>query len=1431
MKKYIILLVWFAMIIVKSNAQDLEVVTGSLTVTPLTVHIGENLEVSFTVTNSGVVTAGKTYTGIYLSTSGSLSGANLLSEVSLQELGPGENTLVKYKHPIPYNVNLGNTYLLINLNNQNTITETNTNNNLTVSPTLNIATAWAQQNLLYPIIFIHGYNGNNTTWDTLITFMQNTYGYSYGGKMDFCLNYDSSNTTAELFADFHDFTEETGHTLDSLPCDMYTINFENNPDGSYPYNPSFLSNQAGAFKQGYAVKKAIEHVLSITGKDKVMLVCHSMGGLAARVYLQEPNWNQADNKKHVSKLCTIGTPHGGSDFGSGLPFGLNYLYAINEGYDLRSEAIRDLRTNYFYSYYYPFEAFSTAPGVLLFGGLEELDYMNDQSFFTPIPTIPISFYNADVDCDGNASGATIPGLNYRNIPADINYSCLIGIGEYSSNIGNSDGIVTTYSQNLNNYRPVSADIFEMPDTMSSFPWHTELTKQVKEIILGMDEPNSYLNSRAYLVSSGQLNCGNITYQPLSAPPIDKDCYNFLMPTTGILSLEIYNIPTPIFSINIFNSTGSNVFSLNSNGKSYLNIGTTLPAGNYYIVLSGIPTIDSWKYPYSFVCTYTPSTSTCISTTVLTASSGVFSDGSAGSNYNNNTNCKWKIQPSGATSITLNFNSFELDISDTLIVYDGGLITSPVLAKFTGSTLPLSISSSGGTMLVRFISDSAITNSGWEATYTSVVVPTFCNGGNVFTTSSGSFTDGSDTSNYSNNSQCSWLILPANALSVTLDFTVFNIDTIGDFVNVYDGLDNSFPLLGTFTGNSLPPSITSTGGALFIEFLTDDTITRSGWRAAYTSILVGASAAITEYEYWYDDDYANAIITTIVPQQVLNINSPIPTYNLPFGLHVLNVRFKDTLSKWSSVISKTFYKENILPPGANYLTKCQYWFDDDYVNRVDSFINTSQYQYSLSPSLPVSNLSYGLHTFNVRFLDNNDTWSSILSKNFFKLILNPSGQYKISNYRYWFDNDTANLTLKNFAIPQAQHNLFDTISTSGLINGSHIFHIQFQDELFQWSAVLTDSFQITNCINNPIISGSTMICAGTSTNLSAGAGFSSYLWSDNSTSQTISVSAGGLYAVTVTDINGCTGFDTINISILSNPIPTINGNDSICDGGATILSVGSGYYSYSWSTSDTLQSISANIGGNYSVTVTDSNGCTGVDSILLFLFNLPSVNIIPSGALCDGGSISLDAGSAFSSYLWSTNNTSQTITINQSGTYYVTVSDINSCLNTDTIVITSIIVDTSVTLNGISFTALANNATYQWIYCDSIFIPGATSATFNATRNGSYSVIITQNGCIDTSSCYQITTVGNSMIGDENKFVIFPNPTNSIVNIIASNIEPGSYDLEIFNVHGQKVFIEQKSFSQQTEISSINVGFLPNGMYLLSINDRINKYLFKLIIFM
>lgn len=99
-----------------------------------------------------------------------------------------------------------------------------------------------------------------------------------------------------------------------------------------------------------------------------------------------------------------------------------------------------------------------------------------------------------------------------------------------------------------------------------------------------------------------------------------------------------------------------------------------------------------------------------------------------------------------------------------------------------------------------------------------------------------YDSGGSGSNYANNENRQFNIWPGAATtSVTLRFTAFDTETTHDVVRVYNGLNGTGTLLGTFSGSSIPSSVTSNTGKMSITFSSDGTVVKSGWRAIWTSI--------------------------------------------------------------------------------------------------------------------------------------------------------------------------------------------------------------------------------------------------------------------------------------------------------------------------------------------------------------------------------------------------------------------------------------------------------------------------------------------------------------------------------------------------------------------------------------------------------------------
>ncbi len=237
------------------------------------------------------------------------------------------------------------------------------------------------------------------------------------------------------------------------------------------------------------------------------------------------------------------------------------------------------------------------------------------------------------------------------------------------------------------------------------------------------------------------------------------------------------------------------------------------------------------------------------TTLNDTDHGTIADGSSANVYCNNLDCRWLIQPPQAKKVTLSFTAFDVEaassdgqtIFDAVEVYDGSTTSAPLLGRFSGSNIPPAVTSSGGSMLIRFYSDFATSAQGWSANYTSSQTVACSGSTTTLTATAGTFSDGSGTGLYANNTHCSWLIQPNGAEAVALTFTAFNTEVNKDGVIVYDGINSTAPVLARFSGTTIPDFVVSTGKSLFVEFLTDASGRGEGWTAEFTK------ATITEAE--------------------------------------------------------------------------------------------------------------------------------------------------------------------------------------------------------------------------------------------------------------------------------------------------------------------------------------------------------------------------------------------------------------------------------------------------------------------------------------------------------------------------------------------------------------------------------------------------------
>ena len=571
-----------------------DLICSNITCTQTSVDFGDKLVCSFRIKNIGNQAALASHTTIYLLDSVSQKSTRL-GDVSTQALAANtETNNYSFIIPLHYNAVVGQSNIVVVANKRGEVLESNYNNNyLYSSNTITITGNYDfnQQNFPYPVILVHGLNDLDTTWYPFLRDNLNNYGYCFGGNMDFCLNQDgnihtSNITNPNLPYDLKDWTDTTQLTKG----DYYTINFNIDNNGvKYINSATSESNQSAIFKQGIAMQKAVQHILNITGRDKVILLGHSMGGLASREYLQNPNNWQQDGKHHIAKLETIGTPHGGSNSTS---FGALQL-AI--GLDEKSEAVRDLRTSYGLVSF-------TKNGVYLFGGIE--NYSNI-AYASLIDT----YNNVDVNCNGiDGDGSYIVGLNNKSIPLDLPYSCIIG--ESLSPLVVGDGVVGPSEANLNNYLPqVAADTFYSNETkvILNGVYHSEEPKQTAVLLKGLDEPDNI--QFAYSTQLGNYNYGHFTLKSgdtYGFPTIvDSDYYKVTLPSKGVLKTSVYNLLSNQVGFEFVDSATGSTKYYSSNGVASGAFIDTVQQGTYYLNMYSLP--DTANFPYAFRFDFTPIT--------------------------------------------------------------------------------------------------------------------------------------------------------------------------------------------------------------------------------------------------------------------------------------------------------------------------------------------------------------------------------------------------------------------------------------------------------------------------------------------------------------------------------------------------------------------------------------------------------------------------------------------------------------------------------------------------------------------------------------------------------------------------------------------------------------------------------------------------------
>lgn len=1036
----------------------------------------------------------------------------------------------------------------------------------------------AAAELPYPVIFVHGINSDQHTWDSVNGALPSSYGLTgqvLDITLDYSLNYvsptDSKEADVHLFTsvehndyylinfdvdyaglrrggegnnvmDLQDYINETETTfeadffdaLGATPYEMSQISSvvvdgdiiyieneymrvldvtvqPNNSQatftvqrglyGSTPqshsinkniYITSNQSNQSSIEKQAYGLSLAINAILGTVGVDKVILVGHSMGGLAARCYAQHYNANA------VAKLITIGTPNLGavkSDIFA------DELVALIASIDPRSEAVRDL------AYWYDFETTNTPQengvpdaldvGVFLFGGNEN--------------SVPSNmFLNRDINSDGT-EGNEIVGLNTEPLPTGFETYFLVGYARDFTVARVSvynDGVVLLPRQwlDLSNEAYVPGNfIWDKSEPVlawhsqafESIPPYTWETGEIDQVVRALDEPD--IPELAYDVQSDRQYSFCTTIQSAAQPELlDHDWFQFTSTARGHCTIEFENLQNPqSVTIEITDAEGALVSSpiISPNANCIAEFDTPDGESTYRVHYSATPTSTSWQQcnviSYNIV-DVTPPFPVSDLTLFRNGLNGYVSWTATGDDG---------VEGRAVHALRMSTEPLtEFNFDNAMLLYQdehlgGGINGAFFTFPFTDETYYIAMQ----------VCDEAGNCSGLSNILTEYIPPREIPQGHQITAAE-CFIDtdpgpgnGLQLPITAGPSPFGNWMLPVSSLvhgvhqlylrmrddegrwfsPMRRSFVVTapHLTTLPTNVRAEISFDqepngtNDFDMIvapdwEVVANLETSPSALDLGPhELYLRFVYNDTLISAPQRRSFrvTPPIPEGGQRIVAAEYFTDEDPGEGLGWLLVPDQgddvIMAANFPADT--MTPGMHELNLRVRSADGIWSSPARRSFH----VGRSGSILADAEYFWDVDPGHGLGQTMDFSDaYDVALTPEVTVPELAPGVHSFSVRFRSLLGEWSGPARRSIHVRPEIPEGGYAISNAEAFVDTDPGVgqgiiVQASDGTLDEADEVLLRYASPIGLGMGDHAAYMRVQDNTGRWSTLVRDSFVV------------------------------------------------------------------------------------------------------------------------------------------------------------------------------------------------------------------------------------------------------------------------------------------------------------------------------------------------------------------------------------
>jgi PKD repeat protein len=453
-------------------------------------------------------------------------------------------------------------------------------------------------------------------------------------------------------------------------------------------------------------------------------------------------------------------------------------------------------------------------------------------------------------------------------------------------------------------------------------------------------------------------------------------------------------------------------------------------------------------------------------------------------------------------------------------------------------------------------------------------------------------------------------------------------------------------------------------------------------------------------------------------------------------------------------------------------------------------------------------------------------------------INPNGATTICSGSF-VELSVLNLPFTNYQWKLNGNNI-GTNSSSINANSEGLYTVELSNNCGTTTSSNSIQVNVTVVNANVNVNGPTSFCNGGSVSLSANSG-TSYLWSNSSTNQSISVTQTGSYTVSVTNNNCSATSEPIFINVLNVIPPTISASATeICNGTQAIISSSTQteYQSYNWSNGLNGNTINVSSAGTYFVTVTSTNGCTSISNSVNISIVGPSAPLLSftgTNIFCEGGSVTLNSSTPLGNS-WYLNGiqivgaSGSSLIATQTGNYTTQISGqgCNAISNVIPVIVNPLPTATAgITSQNIGAVTFANNSTNYstsvWNFGDNTPNSSITNPFHQYLADGTYNVVLTvTNSCGSTSTEITVTVLGTAIeeLESQTNFAIYPNPFQSNITLSNTNSNYLVGIVTIFDATGKTISYESLNIGPGNNLQ-MNVENLAKGIYFIEV--KTNEY--------